>query len=53
MRRLVNENSYPVKDLIHPLQYSPDPKNASRISLIPMNYKFQRKFYEQYKKLRK
>ena len=52
-RKLVNDHQMPVNDFIHPLNYSPDYKNHLNIRVIPMNYKFQRKFYERYLKLKK
>lgn len=50
LKQLVNDNESDTAnyDFVHPLEYSPDYKNYPNITIIPMNYKFQRKFYEQY-----
>lgn len=51
--KLINENSSPAINFIHPLTYSPKSDKNKTVLLIPMNYKFLRKFYERYRKMKK
>jgi hypothetical protein len=50
---LMNEHDLPARDFLHPLKYSKNIKKKPAVYLIPMNYKFQRKFYEHYLDLKK
>ena len=51
--KLVNEHDLPAQNFLHPLKYSRNIKRKPAVFLIPMNYKFQRKFYEHYLELKK
>lgn len=51
--QVINEHDLPVNSFCHPLQYTKKMNRKSRVHLIPMNYKFQRKFYDNYLELKK
>ncbi|MHA1585499.1 MAG: hypothetical protein ACTSVU_03455 [Promethearchaeota archaeon] len=50
---LLNENSSPVSELIHPLIYSKDRKHFPNMQAIPMDYKDSRNLYRMFKKLQR
>lgn len=42
--KLINEHSFPLDELIHPLIYSPDIQHHPEILCIPMGYQFHRNY---------
>ena len=50
---LLNENSSPVSELIHPLIYSKDRKHYPNMQAIPMEYKDSRNLYRMFKELQR
>ena len=52
-KNFINEHDEKPLEFVHPLQHSSEFKSLPDACLIPMNYKFQRKFYERYISMKK